>query len=179
MDVSRRLLKIAHQNGAKALVMADLRFLPFRAGVFSAAVSMDTSFGYLPNESDDAKNLTEEKRALKKGGKLILDVYNREHLTGKYGGKPAEPKTLEYPSFVLIQKRTVSPSGSQLCDEWQIKTSDGETAVFEHTVRLYLRSDLERMLVLAGFSLDEVFGGYEAQPFSADSSRLILVASAR
>jgi len=119
------------------------------------------------------------KRTLKKGGKLILDVYNREHLSGKYGGKPAEPKTLEYPSFVLIQKRTVSPSGSQLCDEWQIKTPDGQTAVFEHTVRLYLRSNLERMLALAGFSLNEVFGGYEAQPFSANSSRLILVVSAR
>jgi len=140
---------------------------------------MDTSFGYLPNESDDAQSLTEAKRTLKQGGRLILDVFNREHLSGKYGGKPAEPKTLEYPSFVLIQKRTVSPSGSQLCDEWQIKTPDGETAVFEHTVRLYFRSDLERMLASAGFSLEGFFGGYESQPFNADSARLIFVASAR
>ncbi len=179
LDVSRRLLKIAHQQGAKFLVLGDLRFLPFKEGAFVAAVSMDTSFGYLASEGDDANNIAETKRVLNQGGILVLDVFNREQLTRKYRGKPSEPKTLEYSSFVLTQKRSISISGDQLCDEWILKKKfSGEKAVFEHTVRLYLHSDLERMLATTGFRVDNVFGDYEAQPYSGDSSRLILVASA-
>lgn len=179
MDVSRRLLKIARQRGAGALVLGDLRFLPFKEGAFSAAVSMDTSFGYLTTENDDTQSLTETKRALRQGGRIILDLFNRQHLTKKYGGKSAVPKTLEYPSFVLEQKRSISPDGSSLRDEWVVKTPNGETAVFEHIVRLYLRSSLEQMLASAGFIIDTVWGGYEKQPFNSDSSRLILIASAQ
>lgn len=179
VDVSRRLLKIARQRGAEALVLGDLRFLPFKEGAFTSAVSMDTSFGYLTTENDDTQSLTETKRTLRQGGRLILDLFNRQHLTKKYGGKPAEPKTLEYPSFVLEQKRSINIDGSSLRDEWVVKTPNGETAVFEHIVRLYLRSDLEQMLASAGFVINTVWGGYETQPFSADSSRLILLASAQ
>ena len=179
VDVSRRLLKIAHQHGAKALVLGDVRFLPFKEGAFSSSVSMDTSFGYLASEGDDAHTLTEAKRVLKKGGILVLDVFNREHLTRKYRGKPSEPKTLEYSSFVLVQKRNVSSDGSRLQDEWTIKQPSGETTVYEHAVRLYLRRDLERMLTSAGFEVNNVLGSYELQLYNSDSSRLILVTSAR
>jgi ubiquinone/menaquinone biosynthesis C-methylase UbiE len=52
LDVSSNLLRIAKkQEGDVQLIKADMRFLPFAAEAFSAAVSMDTSFGYLPYTS--------------------------------------------------------------------------------------------------------------------------------
>jgi ubiquinone/menaquinone biosynthesis C-methylase UbiE len=168
------------ETTTKSLVLGDLRFLPFKKGAFAAAVSMDTSFGYLANEDDDTDALTEAQRVLNQGGKLVLDIFNREHLTRKYSGKPSEPITLEYSNFVMIQKRSISISGDQLCDTWTLKKkSSGERKVFDHTVRLYLYSDLEQMLSTAGFRVDKVLGGYKSQPYSIDSSRLIFVASAR
>ena len=62
LDVSARLLKIAKQRGATNLVRGDMRFLPFKAEAFASAISMDTSFGYLPTEQEDAESLAEVRQ---------------------------------------------------------------------------------------------------------------------
>ncbi|HLN88938.1 MAG TPA: class I SAM-dependent methyltransferase, partial [Candidatus Binatia bacterium] len=50
LDSSRRLLRIANERSRSlALVLGDMRHLPFRSGVFTAVLSVDTSFGYLPS----------------------------------------------------------------------------------------------------------------------------------
>ena len=49
LDISRNLLRIAKSRWSGAqVVRGDMRFLPFKPEAFSAAVSMDTSVGYLP-----------------------------------------------------------------------------------------------------------------------------------
>ena len=54
LDISAKLLKIAKQRWREVqLVRGDMRFLPFKPQAFAAAISMDTSFGYLPSEHDD------------------------------------------------------------------------------------------------------------------------------
>ena len=80
LDVSVNLLKIAKKHGDSALVRGDMRFLPFKAEAFTAAVSMDNSFGYLPSEKENQQSLAEVKRVLKIGGLFLLDVFNREKL---------------------------------------------------------------------------------------------------
>jgi ubiquinone/menaquinone biosynthesis C-methylase UbiE len=179
LDASPHLLKIAKQRDAVLLVKGDMRFLPFKAGTFSAAISMDTSFGYLPSEKDDAKSLAEIRRVLRKDGKLVVDVFNRKNLAAKYQGKTPAPKWIEYPDFFLHQKRTVSNRGNWLCDSWEIHDKPfGHMRVFKHSVRLYERSQLEGLLAEAGFKVQEVFGGYEGQEFSAEAPQLILLANA-
>jgi hypothetical protein len=44
---------------------------------------------------------------------------------------------------------------------------------------LYERGKLERMLEKAGFAVKKVYGGYEEENFSPESSRLILVTFAK
>ena len=180
IDVSANLLKIAKQRGASQLVRGDMRFLPFKAEAFTAAISMDTSFGYLPTEADDLWSLAEIRRVLYRGGGLVLDVFNHDHLAGKYTGAAPVGKRWEYPSFTLKQERTVIQSGSRLCDLWTVTDrTNGQVEVFEHTVRLYQRRQLELLLTSADFTVESVFGDYENQLFTADSSRLILLASAK
>ena len=111
LDISARLLKIAKQRGATQLVRGDMRFLPFKTESFAAAISMDTSFGYLPTEQEDAKCLTEVRRVLCLGGIFVLDVFNRENLVEKYAEKASRPKLYDYPSFTLQQQRAVSDDG--------------------------------------------------------------------
>jgi ubiquinone/menaquinone biosynthesis C-methylase UbiE len=81
VDASPNLLRIAKQHYSQVqLVRGDLRFLPFMPQAFEAAISMDTSFGYLSSEQDDRLSLTELWRVLRQGGVLIVDVFNRERL---------------------------------------------------------------------------------------------------
>ena len=156
-----------------------MRFLPFKPKAFSAAISMDTSIGYLPSEKEDALSLAEVKRVVRQGGILIVDVFNRLELMTKYKEKISNSKWKEYPSFFLLQNRTVSLDGDWLCDLWTIRDKDGvKQRIFEHTVRLYGQSELEGLLIRAGFVINWVYGGYEAEDFSADSLRFILLANA-
>jgi ubiquinone/menaquinone biosynthesis C-methylase UbiE len=202
LDVSANLLKITKKRWSQLqLVKGDMRFLPFKHHSFAAAMSMDTSFGYLPSEQDDAVSLSDLRRALKHCGVVVVDVFNREQLMLKYQNKNKGLKWAflpfllrshsrwllfrlfkwnEYPSFFLLQKRTVTRSGDRLCDLWVVcDKARGRIVVFEHTARLYVRNDLEGLLEKAGFAVNKVYGGYEGENFDPNSSQLIVVANAK
>ena len=210
LDVSLNLLRIAKKRWSQIqLVRGDMRVLPFKSGAFSAAISMDTSFGYLSSEQEDFQSLTELLETLSQDGTLIVDVFNREHLMQKYrSGKSSRFftrlkwvllaillkfhnrlarwlllrffKWKEYPSFFLLQKRTVNQKGAKLCDLWVVcDKARGQIMVFEHVARLYGFSGLQVLFEKAGFVVNRVYGGYEGQPFSPNSHRLIFVAGVK
>ena len=206
LDASLNLLKIAKKRWKDAqLVRGDMRCLPFKTGAFSAAVSMDTSFGYLPSEQDDAQSLRELREALGQGSEVIVDVFNRELLMQKYKSNRRTGfkwvflpillksnnrlskrmlfrlfKWREYPSFFLLQKRTVSPSGDKLCDLWVVCDKiNGKIVTFRHTARLFELKRLQRLLEQAGFMVEHVYGDYNGQAFNSNSRRLILDAAAK
>ena len=205
LDISANLLLMGkgRVRGAQ-LIRADMRFLPFKPEAFSAAVSMDTSFGYLPSEQDDVQSLKEVRETLNRGGILVVDVFNREHLILKYKANRLKGfrwaflpvllkfnrlaksmlfrffKWKEYLSFFLLQKRTVNADGAELHDLWVVcDKADGKIRFFEHTVRLYEFKQLQGLLEQAGFMVKRVYGDYEGQQFSPVSDRLILVAEAK
>jgi SAM-dependent methyltransferase len=182
LDISRKLLKIAKTRlcGIQ-LVRADMRRLPFKPGAFVAAISMDTSFGYLPTEEEDIQSLMELHETLKQEGKVIVDVFNRERLMKKYAAKhTANSKHRKYPGFFLTQKRTVDRNDEKLRDLWLIcDKADGKTRSFRHVARLYKLEGLRDLLEKAGFAVKQVYGDYEGQQFSPDSNRLIFVANAK
>ena len=181
LDASRRLLRIANERyRCLPLVLGDMRHLPVRSGSFTAALSVDTSFGYLPSEADDEASLAEVHRVLFQRGIFVIDVFNRENLVLKYNGQNTSVKEKEYPSFFLQQKRIVRGDGGWLRDSWIIRDKeDGQVRFFEHKVRLYGCEKLQHLLEEAGFVVEEVYGSYERAKLSADSPRLILIAKAK
>jgi ubiquinone/menaquinone biosynthesis C-methylase UbiE len=181
LDASEKLLRIAKKRSKEIMVIrGDMRFLPFKPQTFTAAISMDTSFGYLPSDADDRVSLAEIHRALTQGGIFVIDVFNRQEYIHEYKDKNPSSKWREYHSFFLQQKRTISPNGDWLCDLWTIQDrASGRLSTFEHAVRLYEHKDLDSMLKKTGFEVKGVFGGYEGKNFSSESRRLILVAFAK
>jgi ubiquinone/menaquinone biosynthesis C-methylase UbiE len=181
LDVSVNLLRIAKQRSSKvAVVLGDMQHLPFKDEAFAAAISIDTSFGYLLSEKEDRFSLAEVQRVLFHQGVFVVDVFNREGLIIKYRNEKQSSKLKEYPSFFLQQKRTISKKGDLLCDLWTIREkASGQLAVFEHTVRLYKRDKLEGLLEKTSFSVNQVYGNYEEEDFSPNSPRLIMVANAK
>jgi SAM-dependent methyltransferase len=178
LDASLSLLKIAKQRSQDiAVVLGDIRFLPFKTDTFDAAVSVDTSFGYLPSEADDKVSLSEVRRVMTQEGLLIIDVFNREYLALKYREQSNSTKEKDYPSFILQQKRTISDSGEWLCDLWILRDKKNlQVSFFEHKVRLYGRDKLRILLEGAGFRVNHVFGGYRGENFVVNSPRLIFLA---
>jgi SAM-dependent methyltransferase len=179
LDISRKLLRIAKERSNELLVvLGDMRFLPFRDGIFEVVVSLDNSFGYLSSDAEDIVSLIEVRRVLLLRGKIAIDVFNRLELTQKYQRKSVSSKPKDYPSFKLEQKRTVR--GSWLYDIWIVSDkSNNQTELFEHKVHLYFQSQLESMLIKAGFKIKMVFGDYNGINFSDESPRLIFIAEAK
>ncbi|MGD6932680.1 MAG: class I SAM-dependent methyltransferase [Candidatus Bathyarchaeia archaeon] len=204
LDVSSTLLRIAKQHQPQAqLVKADMQHLPFKEKTFSATVSLDNSFGYLPTEQADLQSLKELHQTLRQGGLLVLDVFNREQLNRKYPKHSLKNlkwlilptllrypnvisryllsfyKWYEYPSFFLLQKRTVDSKNGRLYDFWVTKDRvGGKMRFFNHSTRLYKVNRLQKLLVNAGFVVERVCGGYEGQDLSPKSTRLIVLANA-
>jgi len=179
LDVSSNLLNIAKQRWRDMhLVRGDMRFLPFKSQAFAAEISMDTSFGYLSSEQDDLLSLSELRRTLEQDGVVVIDVFNKKQLMQKF--QLGKSTSLDYPSFFLLQKRTVSLNGQWLCDLWVVcdKTS-GRKMTFKHVVRLYELSELQSLLEKVGFVVKRVYGGYEGENFDTNSFQLIFVAGTK
>lgn len=178
IDLSKNLLKIARirmkQVGVRvSLVRADMRFLPFRDGVLSAVISMFTTFGYLPSESEDALSLLEINRTLKRKGEFLLDLANRDHIVKTF----RERDWAEFEPFYMLEKRSLDLGQSRLTSQWTlVRKNTGKVESIEHNVRLYAFTRIEQLLNEAGLTIKNLFGGYEKQEFTLDSSRMITLA---
>jgi ubiquinone/menaquinone biosynthesis C-methylase UbiE len=181
LDASLSLLKIAKKRSKDiAVVLGDIRFLPFKKSTFEAVVSVDTSFGYLSSEEEDKVSLSEVRKVMLREGLIIIDVFNREYLESKYREQSNSTKERNYPSFILQQKRNISENGDFLCDLWTIHDRQNRQVMFfEHKVRLYGRDQLGSLLNDTGFRVARVLGSYGAEDFSVVSPRLIFLAVAK
>jgi ubiquinone/menaquinone biosynthesis C-methylase UbiE len=181
IDFSTNLLKISKQQLKTIDVLqCDMRFLPFKNKTFSATISIDNSFGYLPSQKDDLQTLAEVRRVLKQNCPLVLDVFNQPNIIAKYQTKTTLPKWREYPSFFLLQQRTLSDHGDWLHDSWTVRNKvSGQKRIFKHTVRLYKPEELQKLLDKTNFEVSHIFGDYEEQKHKSDSNRLIFVANSK
>jgi hypothetical protein len=74
----------------------------------------------------------------------------------------------------------VNASVDKPCDLWVVRDkAQGQIRVFKHVARLYEFKRLQMLLDKAGFIVERVYGDYTGQSFSRNSSRLILVATAK
>jgi SAM-dependent methyltransferase len=180
LDISPRLLRVAREKmkgkHVFPLVRGDMQHLPFRGNTFSAVISMFTSFGYLPSEAEDIASLREAARALDHDGHFLIDIANREHLFRVFRKKDWG----EFPSFYMLEKRTLDAKASKLHSRWTILDKrDGRVRAFNHDLRLYTLPQLRGMLRKAGLRVETVYGDYDQQVLQQESARLIVLAKKR
>lgn len=180
LDISSRLLRVAREKmkgkHVFPLVRGDMQHLPFRGNTFSTVISMFTSFGYLPSEAEDIASLKETARALDHDGRFLVDIANREHVFRVFQKKDWG----EFPSFYMLEKRTLDAKASKLHSRWTIlDKEEGRVRAFNHDLRLYTLPQLRRMLRKAGLQVEKVYGDYDQQVLQQKSTRLIILAKRR
>lgn len=177
-DLSGNLLRIAKNKmrtkGANlSLVQCEMQDLPFRSEVFSGIVNMFTSFGYLPSEREDLNSLKEIARALKPDGTFLIDIVNREHLLKVF----KESDIADFGVFTMEEERSLDEKKMKVTSQWIVTPKDtDEQLVLTHELRLYTLESLQQMLTSAGLTPKVVYGNYKAETYSAESSRLIILA---
>lgn len=184
--------KRAQAAGLKAeFVVGDMRTLDYQ-GRFDAVFNCFNSLFYF----DDPTNLDilhRIQRALKPGGRLYLEVQNREaqiasqalranrwvrlerKLRGLIGGvrRRVNPK----PTDLLSRKdRTIDLETGMLFGSMYSKLPDGTLRQTPYQVRLYSLTEIKAMLAKAGFSYEGCLSCPDEGPYRIESLRVAVLA---
>jgi len=145
----------------------DMRQLAFDAA-FDAVLNLFTSLGYFTDTTDNLDVLLGANRALKPGGKLVIDFLNALHVETHL--VPHEELTRNHLHFVIDRR---------IEDGFVVKTiqvQDGnDTPTYQERVRLYTPTELEQLLSEAGFIPSERWGDYAGTPFDVGSSKRLVI----
>jgi len=177
LDLSALHLRLARRAAKEAGVnvrwhRADMRDIPWE-GEFDAVINMFTSFGYVESDEEDFKVLAGVARALKPGGRFLIDTINREMLMRhweQHGWQQAADGTLR-----LEDRHFHFLTGRQRVRVLSIHP-DGTRSEREIDLRLYSLKELADMLSRAGLAVRKVWGGYDGQEYGFDTIRMIVLA---
>ena len=178
LDLSQSYLDLAQRaasDGKVAIdtVLADMREIPFN-DYFDAAINMYSSFGYLESELEDLKVLESISGSLKRGGRLLLDMLNREWAVANYIQNDWHSET---DGTLYVERRTLDLASSRMRVRFIIVGPDGgRHDSIGHDIRLYTLTEMTRLLARAGFGAIEVSGGFDDERYGIESRRMILCA---
>lgn len=175
VDVAR---KDAADRGVRVdYVEGDLREIPWE-GRFDALVNWFTSFGYYDDDTNRTM-LAGFRRALKPGGRLLLDTVNRERVIKLQAAlPPARPATFvaeRGDDFMIDKVEFDTDSGCTVTERIIVRA--GRVRRVHFAVRTFTVPEIRDWLVDAGFTAFDALGS-EGEPFAIDSGRLVVVATA-
>ena len=177
LDMSEEYLDMASYTAREAgveirLVQGDMREIPF-SEEFDAVVNLFTAFGYFDSEADDQQVMDSAAVALKPGGRLLLDLLNRDWVAANF----VRSESREGEDGTIYQeRRDFDPVAGRNHVEFSITSRDGSDRTVSHHIRLYVATEISRMLGQAGLTLERSYGGYDGSLLSVETRRMILVA---
>ncbi len=193
VDLSEEMLQVARQNATSARVAsgyggdaegkgglnfcrADMRELPDDfEGQFDAVINMFSSFGYLESENDDQQVLHQIGKSLKPGGKLLMDLLNREWVI--INNEEFDWHQHEDGRIVLERRQLDLEKSINHLTYTEILPDGSRHELSDLHMRLYSLTELTKMLAAAGLGLEQVYGGFRGEPYSVDTRRMIIIAA--
>ena len=178
-DLSAIFLDLAKDAAAARhlqiqFVHADMREIPFE-GEFDAVINMFTAFGYF-DDAENQKVLNAVARALKPGGKFLIDLINAPRIIRDFLAQSWDE--LSDGTFVLTQRDYNLLTGNNEERRTYI-APDGRVREVRITCRLYFYPELTKMLNSAGLAPIQVFGDVDGSEYTWDSKRMIILAEKR
>jgi SAM-dependent methyltransferase len=191
IDSSQPMLDVAHERVAAAglsgrvtLIHADIRAAELPPDYFMLAFVSVNSFMHLERVKDQLAALAAIRRALVRGGVVLIDVLNPdpEHLAREDNRLVLERE------FVLdgrqVQKLVASESdmAAQITTmTYMFDERDEHGRVARHVAHLplrwFYRFELEHLLARARFMPISLYGSYDLDPYDSQSDRLIVLAT--
>ena len=193
VDLSEEMLEIARSQATKMQLFpvngengageagicfhkADMRQLPDEfVGQFDAVINMFSSFGYLESESDDQKVLHQIAKSLKPGGKLFMDLLNREWVI--INNEEHDWHRHEDGRVVLERRQLDLQTSTNHLTYTEILPDGARREMSDLQMRLYTLTELTKMLAAAGLALERVYGGFQGEDYSVSTRRMIVVAA--
>lgn len=172
LDYSGHLLRLAKNLvGRRAqLVRGDMRRLPFE-GAFDVVVNFFTSFGYFMDEDDNLAAARGMARALKPGGRFMIDFLNPPHVEESL--IPESDRSSG--NYRIFEKRWIDEKLRRVNKSTVVEENNVRISMTSESVRLYDLADLEGILGRAGMEIAAVYGNYQGDPLTFRQPRMILI----
>jgi SAM-dependent methyltransferase len=175
LDRSAAFLDQAQQDAAARgvqvdYVLGDLRSLGWD-GEFDAVLCWFTTFGYFADAENRAV-LAGLRRALVPGGRLLLELNNRELILRQ----PQPDGIEERDGAFMLDRRAYDPLSGRMETE-RIVVRDGRVRRMRYGTRLFTFPELRDWLHAAGFTRVEAFDE-QGEPFSLAARRMVVRATA-
>lgn len=177
LDLSDYHLRLARKTAREAGVKVrwlrrDMRDIPFD-GELDAVINMFSAFGYFEDDEEDFKVLAAVSRALKPGGRFLIDTMNREWLVRRY----QDTDWREHDDgLITMERRHLDLLTSQNESLWMLITPDGQRRTHRISFRLYTLTELAGMLSRAGLAVRRTWGGFDGREYGLNSRRMIVLA---
>lgn len=177
LDQSRYLLDVAAQRAAAAgvavrWVEGDMRQpLPVPSG-YDVAVNLFTSFGYFADDADDLMVLRAVAGVLRPGGRLLLELLNGERIMRTF----EEREWIPFGEATVLERRRLDRDRRRMEVDRTI-VRDGHEEQMSHTLRLYSGRELTVLAKRAGFDAFQLYGGWDGEPLTEASLRVVAVAT--
>ena len=177
VDLSEYMLgkcrESADEQGLKPnLIQSDMRELSFDSE-FDAVINMFTSFGYLENEDEDQKVLDGVARALKPGGRFLMDIHNRDAFMAHHVERTYSENSR---GEIILEDRQFDPvTGRNNSREITI-FSDGRRSERGYSLRIYACTEIVKMLARSGLEVQSIWGGWDSSAFAYASRGMLIIA---
>jgi SAM-dependent methyltransferase len=173
LDVTPAFLEQARHDVAALgvnvdYVLGDMRSLPW-TDRFDGVAIWFTAFGYFDDDANQMV-LAEVYRALKAGGKLVIEINNRDRILQTFQHASLVERDGNY---MIDRHRYDVPSGR--VETERIVVRDGGVRRMRFFVRLFTFPELATWLRQAGFRDVRGFD-QDGQPLGLDSRRMVVVA---
>ena len=150
-------------------VEGDMRELPWESR-FDRIVNWFTAFGYFDDDEEDRRVLSAAHRALRPGGRLLIENNNTAELLGRW-----QPSVvIERDGNLMIDRSRFDPVSGRATTE-RVIVRDGATRAVTFTVRMFVAVELGGWLRDAGFSAVDFFDR-QGEPLTVESRRMVTVA---
>jgi SAM-dependent methyltransferase len=168
------LIRAADESQRRSLsvnfVHADMREMAFD-NQFDGAYSFLTSFGYFDEETN-LRVATSICRALKPGGRFLVDVINRDYIVSDLPTRV----WWEGEGCVVLEEVDFNFQTNRLTVRRSIVFQDGRQVEHDISIRAYSLHELAKLLRQAGFRVMEVSGGVATRGhFFGSTSRSVIV----
>jgi SAM-dependent methyltransferase len=167
-------------SGRVEFMVGDMRrvgeLLGDRGEPFDAVVNLYTSHGYW-DEATDRAIFSQACDLTKRGGIFVIHTVNRDFLVRHF---QARDVSYGEGGRVVIMERRLDLECSRMFNVWKYYEQRGDDLEHRSTIeldhRVYSLHELVRQVEDAGWRCESSFGGYDMEPVSTDTFRMILVA---
>jgi SAM-dependent methyltransferase len=183
IDDSEEMLAIARSRfpDAADYILADMSGIDYEED-FDLVISLFGSFNYLIHDADVESMLSRIARALRRGGKGIIEIWNAPPIV-KIREKDIGPvSTTRFDGATIGRERGFAMRSDtdktvvEVHYRYRIEAPGGmKTLRDRHLMRAFTPDEITRFIEASGLSLSKVYANFLSEPYEENSNRMVVV----